>query len=82
MGNPLCVVCRTKPARIGKKTGGYPANLVCSHKCALNFLLEHVMDYKLCSICKEWEEVCGGHDEPYEPTTHFDGTTGKAVKRI
>lgn len=63
---PLCVVCHEKPARIGKKRGGYPANLVCSQKCALNDFLMRQMDTILCPICGEWELVCGGCDEEAE----------------
>ena len=59
---PLCAVCHDKPARIGKKDG-YPANLVCSQKCALQDFLIRAMDFKLCDICGEWLEVCGGCEE-------------------
>jgi hypothetical protein len=58
---PLCVVCHEKPARIGK-IHGYQKDLICSQKCAVSYFMNKAMDFTLCNVCGEWDEVCGGCD--------------------
>lgn len=52
-----CVICKQKPARIGKKEG-YPHNLLCSAKCALNHFLENAMHFEFCNECRQWMACC------------------------
>lgn len=59
---PKCIECGTKQARIGKKFG-YAADLLCSQKCAVDFVMSRVMDYELCEVCGQWVIVCGGCSE-------------------
>ena len=56
---PKCVGCHERPARLGKEQG-YEANLYCTLKCAYKHLMLAHMDDFLCTVCGEWERVCGG----------------------
>lgn len=61
ISRPMCVVCQEKKARIGKKDG-FPADILCSQKCAANYFLQNCNDLELCKVCGEWTEVCGSCD--------------------
>jgi hypothetical protein len=54
----LCISCKEKPARLGKRDGGFDADLFCSMKCAYRLSLMRQMDATICQTCNQWDNVC------------------------